>query len=97
MKNTVGALMRILEFVLGLLLILTITRNFVNVIGRYVVNQSILGVEDTKRPGGFEMFYEAPEAGQIVSKLRNRGFGKIRVLDKKGYEPLDLSRVKDVQ
>jgi hypothetical protein len=68
---------------------------------RYVEEEqdsvSILGVEDTKKPGGFEMFYDAPEAAQIVSNLRKRGFGKIRVLDKTGYEPLDLSRVKDVQ
>ncbi len=48
MKQTVGALMRGLEWVLGLTLILTITLNFVNVVGRYVFNKSILGAEEVQ-------------------------------------------------
>lgn len=47
-KKTVGALMRGLEWILGLGLILTIVLNFTNVIGRYVFNKSILGAEEVQ-------------------------------------------------
>lgn len=47
-KKTVGTLMRGLEWFLGLMLILTICLNFVNVIGRYVFNKSILGAEEVQ-------------------------------------------------
>jgi hypothetical protein len=58
---------------------------------------SILGIEETQNPNGFGEFYDAPEAAQVINNLRKRGFKKIHVLDKSGYKPLDLSRVKDVQ
>lgn len=48
MKKTVGTLMRVLETLLGIALILTILLNFVNVIGRYVFNSSILGAEEVQ-------------------------------------------------
>lgn len=48
MKKTVGTLMRMLETLLGIALILTILLNFVNVIGRYVFNSSILGAEEVQ-------------------------------------------------
>ncbi len=48
MKNAVATAMRMLEALLGLLLIATILLNFVNVVGRYVFNESVLGAEEVQ-------------------------------------------------
>ena len=47
-KNAISYAMRTLELILGLALLFIISLNFVNVVGRYVFNRSILGAEEVQ-------------------------------------------------
>lgn len=48
MKHSISIMMRMLELLLGVVLLAIIGLNFANVVGRYVFNSSILGAEEVQ-------------------------------------------------
>ena len=54
---------------------------------------AVLGAQGSNTPSAYFSLYDLPEATEVVSALRARGFTNISVLDQNGYAPLDEKRL----